>query len=191
MNNGAGAAGQSLIRWHYLWYVAAALALMVVSIAGDSLWFLNFVHVFFGLLWTGIDLFLGFVLGPIMRRLDLPVRRAITTQLTPRTVFLMPTVSIIAGTTGWFLAVRLGLTEVAWPEYAWVAAALVLLALMTIVGLGVLTPTNVLVCLELMKPEPDLDRIGRRMRRYFFATALQGTMQVAIIVVMARFRVGL
>jgi len=56
-----------LIRWHYLWYAAAALVVMVAVIASGHLWSLNFVHVFSGLLWTGIDLFMGFVLGPILR----------------------------------------------------------------------------------------------------------------------------
>ena len=37
---------------------------MVAVIASHRLWWLNFVHVFCGLLWTGIDLFMGFVLGP-------------------------------------------------------------------------------------------------------------------------------
>ena len=85
-------------------------------------------------------------------------------QLTPKTLFLMPTVSIIAGTTGWFLAVQLGYTALAWPAYGWVAAALTLVTLMTILGLGFLTPVNVWVCLELQKPEPDLKRIGFWMR---------------------------
>jgi uncharacterized membrane protein len=182
---------QSLIRWHYGWYAGTALAVMVVAIVVDNTWFLNFVHVLSGLLWTGIDLYLGFVLGPTMRRLDLPVRRTITANLTPRTLFLMPTISIITGTTGWYLAVHLGLTALPWPQYGWVAAALVLLALMTIVGLGALTPTNVLVCLELQKDQPDLARIARHMRRYFFLTAAQGTMQVLMIVVMTRFRTGI
>ena len=53
-----------LIRWHYLWYAAAALVVMVAVIASGHLWSLNFVHVFSGLLWTGIDLFMGFVLVP-------------------------------------------------------------------------------------------------------------------------------
>ena len=112
------------------------------------------------LLWTGVDLFVGFVLGPILRRVDLSVRREIVRRLTPRTLFLMPTVSIISGTTGWFLAVDLGYTGLAWPAYGWVAAALVLVALMTIQGLGFLTPLNVFVCLELQKSERDLNKIG-------------------------------
>ena len=54
-----------LIRWHYSWYVAVSLIVMVGVIASHHIWSLNFLHVFSGLLWTGIDLFMGFVLGPI------------------------------------------------------------------------------------------------------------------------------
>jgi len=163
---------------------------MLAAIMAGNLWLLNFIHVFSSLLWTGVDLFMGFVLGPILRRVDLSARREIVRRLTPRTLFLMPTVSIISGTTGWFLAVNLGYTGLAWPAYGWVAAAVVLVALMTIQGLGLLTPINVLVCLELQKSDPDLNKIGVWMQRYFYAVAMQGMMQVAIIVVMTRLRVG-
>jgi hypothetical protein len=181
----------SIIRWHYLWYVAAVLAMMVAAIVIQNVWLLNFVHVFASLLWTGIDLFMGFVLGPILRRVDISVRREVMRQLTPRTLFLMPTVSIVAGTTGWFLAVQLGYTALGWPEYGWVAAALLLVTLMTVLGLGFLTPVNVFVCLELQKANADLTKIGAWMRWYFYAVATQGVMQIAIIVVMTRFRIGI
>ena len=68
---------EGIIRWHYLWYVAAVLAMMVAAIVIQNVWLLNFVHVFSSLLWTGIDLFMGFVLGPILRRVDISVRRGI------------------------------------------------------------------------------------------------------------------
>lgn len=191
MTTAALAKPESLIRWRYLGYALAAFAMMTVAIAIGNLWLLNFIHVFSSLLWTGIDLFMGFVLGPILRRVDLPMRREIARRLTPRTLFLMPTVSIISGTTGWFLAVELGYAAVDWPAYGWVAAALTLVTLMTTLGLGFLTPVNVLVCLELQEIEPDLHRISIRMQRYFYAVAMQGAMQVAIIVVMTRFRAGL
>jgi len=71
------------------------------------------------------------------------------------------------------------------------AAALVLVTLMTVQGLGLLTPVNVLICLELQKIEPDLHKISVWMRRYFYAVAMQGAMQLAIIVVMTRFRAGI
>jgi hypothetical protein len=176
------------IRWRYLWWALSAIAVMFAAIVAGNIWFLDFIHVFSSLLWTGVDLFMGFVLGPILRRVELSVRREIMQHLTPRTLFLMPTVSIISGTTGWFLAVQFATLE--WPAYGWVAAALILVALMTIQGLGFLTPVNVFVCLELQKIDPDMKKIGYWMQRYFYAVAVQGTMQVAMIVVMTRFRAG-
>ena len=182
---------EGIVVWRYLWYALAALAVMIASIVIGDLWLLNFVHVSSSLLWTGIDLFMGFVLGPILRRVEIPVRREIVRRLTPKTLFLMPAVSIIGGTTGWFLAVHLGYAALPWPAYGWVAAALVLVTLMTILGIGFLTPVNVMVCLELQKPAPDLNWIGTWMSRYFYAVAAQGLMQVAIIVVMTKFRAGI
>jgi hypothetical protein len=180
-----------LIRLHYLWYVAAALAVMVASIASGSLWFLNFVHVMTGIMWTGIDLFMGFVLGPILARVDLPVRKAVVLRLTPKTLFLMPTLSIITGTSGWFLAGSIGYLGLPWPQFGWVAAALVLITLMTIQGIGYLLPTNLRVCFELQKPNPDFAKIGALMKSYFFVVATQGVMQVVIVVIMARFVAGI
>ena len=182
---------QSVIRWHYLPWALLAIAVVVAAIVADNLWFLDYVHVFSSLLWTGIDLFMGFVLGPILRRVDLSVRREIMRRLTPRTLFLMPTVSIISGTSGWFLAVKLGYTALDWPAYGWMAAALVLVTLMTIQGLGFLTPVNVFVCMELQKASPNMTKIADWMQRYFYVVAMQGIMQVAIIVVMTRFRAGI
>ncbi|TMJ27003.1 MAG: hypothetical protein E6G96_13600 [Alphaproteobacteria bacterium] len=181
----------NLIRWHYLWYVAAALAVMVAVIASHRLWWLNFVHVFCGLLWTGIDLFMGFVLGPILRVIELPARRAVLLRLTPRTLFLMPALAIITGTTGWYLAVDMGFTALSWPHYAWVAAALALVALMTVQGLGYLLPTNLRVCLELQRINPDSARIGKLTNHYFLAVAMQGVMQILTIIIMARFATGI
>jgi len=72
-----------------------------------------------------------------------------------------------------------------------VAAALAILTVLTLQGLGILLPTNLWVYFELRKPEPNLARIGVMMQRLFRVVAMQGTMQVAMIVVMARFATGL
>lgn len=179
------------VRPAYLAGAAAAFAAMFAAIVLDDLWFLHFVHVMAGVLWTGIDLFLGFVLGPILRRLPFETRRSIISALIPRTMILMPTLAIITGSAGWFLAKRLGYLELGYPEFYWVAAALAIVSILTVQGLGVLTPTNVLVYLEMRKPRPDTEKIGRWMRTYVRVVAFQGAMQVAIIVVMARFGAGL
>ncbi|MCC6608296.1 MAG: hypothetical protein IT515_01295 [Burkholderiales bacterium] len=180
----------SLIRWHYLWYVAIALAVMIAAIGIGNIWFLDWVHVMSGVLWTGIDLFMGFVIGPILRRVDVSVRKEILTRLTPVTLFLLPTLSILTGTTGWFLAVDLGLTQLPWPQFGWIVAALVLVTLMTIQGIGYLLPTSLRICFELQKPRPDSQKIGRMMSRFYYVVASQGVMQVAIIIVMARLAIG-
>jgi hypothetical protein len=180
-----------IVRWRYVGCCALAFAVMAAAIVSHERWFLNFVHVISGVLWTGIDLFMGFVIGPILRRVAPAVRREIVIRLVPKTLFLMPTLSIITGTAGWFLAKDLGFLDVAWPEFAWVAAALALIVAMTALGLGYLLPTNLRVCVELRRPDPDFARISGMMRRFFLAVAVQGTMQVTTIVIMARFVSGL
>ena len=180
-----------IVRWDYVGYCALALVVMTAAIASHERWFLNFVHVISGGLWTGIDLFMGFVMGPILRRVAPAVRREIIIRLVPKTLFLMPTLSIVTGTAGWFLAGDLGFLDVPWPQFAWVAAALALVVAMTLLGVGYLLPTNLRVCIELRRPDPDFARIGAMMRRFFLAVALQGTMQVLTIIIMARFVSGL
>ena len=187
----AGSTELRLIDFANLRWVAAALAVMGLAMVSGNLWFLNFVHVLAGLMWTGIDLFMGFVLGPVLRRLDLSARRQLTTRLMPRMIFLMPTLSVITGTAGWWLAEKLGYFDLGYPEFFWVVAALVVITLLTVQGLGVLLPTNVRICLEMQKEQPDPQKMHVWMRRYLRATAFQGMMQVGIIIIMARFVSGL
>ncbi len=178
------------IRLVNLWWVTAALAVMVAAIVSGDLWFLDFVHVFSGLLWTGIDLFMGFVVGPILRRVDFPVRRAILSRLMPKMLFIMVTLAIVAPTAGWFLAVELGYLDLDFPQLWWFIAALVITTFMGVQGLAILLPTNIIVYLEMQKPAPDSDKIARLMRRYVRVVASQGVMQIGIIVVMTRFATG-
>jgi hypothetical protein len=187
----ASVAESPKINWNNLWLVAAAAVATIVVVNQESHWMLNFFHVITGLMWTGIDLFMGFVIGPILKRIDLPARRAIVTRLSPRMLFLMPTLATITTIAGIELASRAGYFGLDWPYYGWVLAALVIVTILTVQGLGILTPINLMVFFELRKSEPDMARIGRLMRIYFFTVASQGVMQVAIILVMARFVTGL
>jgi hypothetical protein len=182
---------QASIDFTLLIWVALAFAVMAGVIWLDLPWALNFLHVMAGVLWTGIDLFMGFVIGPILRSLPLATRRAIICRLMPRMLFLMPTLAIVTGTTGYFHARQIGFLDVGYPQFYWIAAALAIVTVLTVQGLGLLLPTNLLVYLEMRKPQPDGARIGRLMRRYVRAVAFQGILQVAIIVVMARFVTGL
>lgn len=185
-----GRAANPLRPW-YLAAAAVALAAMTVAILSPSLWFLDFVHVMAGALWTGIDLFMGFIVGPVLRKVSFETRRAIIAGLIPRTLILMPTLSMITSTSGWFLAVRMGFLDVSYPEFWWVIASLAIVTVLTVQGLGYLLPTNLRLYFEVQKPQPDSEKIARWMKTYVRVVAVQGTMQVAIIVVMARFATGL
>jgi hypothetical protein len=168
----------------------AGFAVMTAAILGPSLWFLNFIHVMTGALWTGIDLFMGFVIGPVLRGVSLDTRRVMIAGIIPRTLILMPSLSTITSTAGWFLAVRLGYLDLAYPEFWWVIAALAIVTVLTIQGLAYLLPMNLKLYFEILKDAPDPDKLARWMRTYVRVVAVQGTMQVAIIVVMARFATG-
>ena len=183
-------AAPSVNPWHLVGY-AGLLALMVFVIWLDDRFILNFMHVMSGVLWTGIDLFMGFYVGPALRSAPFEARRAVTMRLVPRTLFLMPTLAIITGMTGWFHAKQLGILDTPWPQYGWVLAALIIICILTVQGLGLLLPTNVRVYLELRKPAPDRERIGRLLKSYIYLVGFQGVMQVAMIVVMAKFVTGL
>jgi len=178
------------LRPAYIAAAAVALAAMLVAILGSSLWFLNFVHVMAGSLWTGIDLFMGFVIGPVLRRVSLDTRRAMIAGIIPRTLILMPTLSAITSTAGWFLAVRLGFLDLGYPQFWWVIAALTIVSVLTVQGLGYLLPMNLKLYFEIQKPSPDPEKLKRWMRTYVRVVGVQGVMQIAIIVVMARFATG-
>jgi hypothetical protein len=179
------------LRPAYFVMAGVAIVVMIAAIFGDSIWLLRWVHVMTGVLWTGIDLFLGFVLGPIMRRLPFETRRAVTGALIPRIMVLMPTLAIVTGTAGYYLAQRMGFLDLGYPEFWWVAAALAILAVLTVQGLGILTPVNILVYIEMLKPRPDADKIARWMKAYVRVVAIQGAMQVAMIMIMVKFAIGL
>jgi len=179
------------LRPTYIVAAAAAIGVMIAAILNPSVWFLDFVHVMSGVLWTGIDLFMGFVIGPVLRHVSLDTRRAMIAGIIPRTLILMPTLSIITSTAGWFLAKRMGFLNVGYPEFWWVIAALAIVTVLTVQGMGYLLPMNLRLYFEIQKPAPDADKLVRWMRRYVRVVGVQGLMQLAIIVVMARFATGL
>jgi len=188
--NGPPARVAAPLRPAYIAAALAAFAVMIAAILSPSLWLLDFVHVMFGALWTGIDLFMGFVIGPVMRHVSLDTRRAMIAGIIPRTLILMPTLSTITSTAGWFLAERMGFLDLGYPQFWWVIAALAIVSVLTVQGLGYLLPMNLKLYFEIQKDTPDQDKLRRWMRTYVRVVAVQGTMQVAIIVVMARFATG-
>jgi len=187
-----------LIRWKFAWIFVAGIVLIILTVNDDkflpeqqALWFLNWVHVFFGLAWTGIDLFMGFLLGPILRRLDPRLRRTVSQELSWRFFWLFPMLSTVTPTAGWELARRLGYLDVPYPGFYWVEAALALVIIMAFFGTCILAPVNLWVLWETRKPEPNMALVQKLMRVYLAITALEALLQLTTIVIMTRFRIGI
>lgn len=173
------------------WWNLLLIAALLGALLSKPFWFLNFVHLFSSILWTGTDIFMGFVLGPVMRRVDFAARRAVLMRLMPRMLFYMPTVATVSITSGYYLAKGLGLFGLSFPALYWVIAALVVSAILTVQGLAMLLPTNLRVYFEMRKEEPDPKKIQRLMGFYIKVVASQGLMQLAIVIIMTRFRAGI
>jgi hypothetical protein len=170
--------------------VAAVLGLLVAGIAVNEDWPLQFLHVVGGAAWTIIDLFLGFVLGPIIGRLSLPARIEFTTRLMPKMVLIMPTVVVVTLSAGWQLANRLGTVQSAYALHGWVVASYIVVGVMAVIALGLLEPANIAVLVELKKERPNPQVIERLMRRFIYSAGVTGALQVATLVIMTKLAAG-
>jgi hypothetical protein len=163
---------------------------LIIAIAANRLWPLVFLHVGFGAAWTVIDLFMGFVIGPIMGKLPVPARIEVATRLMPKMLIIMPTVVTVTLAAGWQLGTLMGTVNKSYYNHAWVVASYIVVGFMAVVALGLLSPANVAVLMELKKPRPNPAVIQTLMKRFIYAAGFTGTMQIAILVIMTRIRVG-
>ena len=166
--------------------VGVVLAGLVVAIAGDWPWALTFYHVVGGAMWTSIDLFVGFVVGPILRTMPVPARVEFTKRFMPMMLVLMPTLVTMTLGAGFQLARQSGHLSTSDPRHAWVVASMCVVGVMAVVALALLSPANLAVLFELRKPQPDPLVIGALMRRFVYAAGITGAMQVATLVIMTR-----
>jgi hypothetical protein len=166
--------------------VAVVMVGLIVAIAANSLWPLEFFHVAGGAAWTIVDLFLGLVLGPIIGRMSIPARVEFTTKLMPKMVLIMPTVVTATLASGWQLATKLGTNLSSYPQHGWVVASFIVVGVMAILALGLLEPANIAVLFELKKPRPNGAVIERLMKRFIYCAGVLGVMQVATLLIMTK-----
>ena len=166
--------------------VAVVIVGMIVAIATNSQWALDFYHVVGGGLWTGIDLFLGLVLGPIMGTMSIPSRVELSSRLMPKLLLIMPTVVTMTLGSGFQLARKLGNLSATYPHHAWLVASYIVVGVMAVIALGLLEPANIAVLFELRKPNPNVARIGKLMKVFIYTAGITGLMQIATLVIMTK-----
>lgn len=121
---------------------------------------LNYVHILTGACWTGIDLFMGFVLGPVLGGMEPKDRAVVFRRLVPKMTFLMPVLATVTIMSGIELAERLGLASLsnlsASLSNPWILASVVIVALLTIQGFGLLLPNEIRIFRQLLSKAPDI-----------------------------------
>jgi hypothetical protein len=170
--------------------IAVVLIGMIAAIASNSGWALDFYHVVGGGLWTGIDLFLGLVLGPIMGTMSIPSRIELSSRLMPKLLVIMPTLVTMTLGSGFQLARHLGNLSAGNPHHGWLLASYIVVGVMAVIALGLLEPANIAVLFELRRPQPNAARIGRLMKVFIYTAGITGLMQVATFVIMTKLASG-
>ena len=157
---------------------------LVYALTSGSLLVFNYVHIMAGALWTGIDLYLGFVLGPILGSMDPRERTAVFMRLMPRMTFLMPVLAGVTATAGFLLTQRMGFSLVG----PWILASFVVTGILAVQGFGVLLPNEIRIFRELLSDTPDVNRISRLGMQNARLGGVQGVFQLVIIFIMASIR---
>jgi hypothetical protein len=170
--------------------VGVVLVGLIVAIASNKLWALEFFHVGAGAAWTVLDLFLGFVLGPILGRLSIPARIEFTTRLMPKMLLIMPVVVTCTMASGWQIGRLLGTIDSSYANHGWIVASYIVVGVMSVIALGLLEPANVGVLVELKKRRPNPAVIEKLMKRFIYSAGVIGAMQIATLVIMTKVATG-
>jgi hypothetical protein len=224
--------------------VAIPVAALAYALTAGTLQQHTYVHVMAGALWTGIDLFMAMVLGPVLGGLAVEERSKVFQRFTPKMTFLLPTLAMVTIAGGITLALRgywrfphahvwlaiftaatllpalvlIGRQFDAFRDWRWLGvfavalvgsggylaatlpefgmtrpvflAALAIVAVLSVVGFGVLMPGEIRMYLEMRSPDPDHDLISRIGMRNAKLSGVQGLLQLAIIAVMVYLRWG-
>lgn len=165
--------------------VGLPIAALVVAMRADSLRLLAYVHIMAGAMWTGIDLFMGFVLGPVLGGMAPPERVAIFRRLMPKMTFLMPVLATVTSMAGIELTQRLGLWS---AGNLLILAALGITLVLTVQGFGFLLPNEIRIFKQLLSDKPDVQKISRLGMQNARLGGIQGVFQLLIILVMASLR---
>lgn len=159
------------------------IALIYATNFGSLAW-LNYVHIMTGAFWTGVDLFMGFVLGPVLGKMEPKDRAGVFKRLMPKMTFLMPVLAGVTVTAGIQLAQRMGFSLVS-PR---ILIAFVITGILTVQGFGILLPNEIRIFRELFSNKPNIDVISRLGMRNAKLGGVQGILQLAIIFIMATIR---
>ncbi len=177
-----------ILTWKAIPLLFVPVLALLGALATGRFVYLDYVHVICGGLWTGIDIFMGLVIGPIIGKMSGPARADFVQRLVPTMLFLMPALASVTITAGVYLALSEGIFDL---HYLAIQLAGVIVIVLTAQGFGIFLPNELRIVLELRKARPDIGKIGRLGLLNARLSGVQAVFQVAIIFVMANLAAGL
>ncbi len=177
-----------LLTWRAVPLLFVPILALVAALSIHRFVYLDYVHVICGGMWTGIDIFMGLVIGPIIGRMSGPARADFVQRLVPTMLFLMPSLASVTITAGIYLATMAGIFNLHYLAIQ--LAGLIVIGLVG-QGFGIFLPNEVRIVLELRKRTPDIARIGRLGLLNARLAGVQAVFQIALIFVMANLAAGL
>ncbi len=165
----------------------AAIAGLIVAVATNTSWALDFFHVVGGGLWTATDLFIGLFIGPmVLAKLSIPARVEFSRRFMPKMILIMPVLVTWTLAAGFQIARNSRFLLGTAPEHGWVVASFCIVGVMLVVAMGTLGPANLAVLFELRKVHPNGEVVAILMRRFVYGAGILGLMQIATMIVMTR-----
>ena len=176
-----------ILTWRAIPLLFVPVLALLAALAIGQFLYLDYVHVIFGGMWTGIDIFMGLVIGPIIGRMSGPARADFVQRLVPTMLFLMPALASVTITAGIYLAAMEGIFNL---HYLAIQLAGLFVVALTAQGFGIFLPNELRIVLELRKERPDVGKIGRLGLFNARLAGVQAVFQVALIFVMANLAAG-
>lgn len=165
--------------------IIAALVPPVAVIAAyltGSVLILDYVHVLFGAVWTGVDVFLGLIFVSVISSVDAQTRVGISRRIMPMTLYFIPSVSIAVPAAGLALAVREGIFSISSHIFmAIIAVGLVLV----LTGFVTIVPYSWKVRNIVRRGTPSDSEVKSSLRIITTGALMQMLLQIAIISLMA------
>ncbi|MFB6187177.1 MAG: hypothetical protein ABEI86_09970 [Halobacteriaceae archaeon] len=89
--------------------ITLSLVVLVFGTVYAPLFLHRYIHMVVGIMWTTTNIFIAFIIGPVLRQMDENSQVNFFRQFTPKVVFLLPMLLILAISIGLPLAIQMRL----------------------------------------------------------------------------------
>ncbi len=163
------------------------IALVIPSIAFiaaliiPGILILDYVHVLFGALWTGVDVFLGLIFFIVLSGMEDKIRSDIAFRLIPMLLYFIPAISVFTPLLGFDLSIR---EKIFTLDYLFISIIVISIIIVAI-SFAVIVPAIYNIYKGFKSNNVDENTNGKLLMRIAKAASIQMVLQISIISLMA------